>query len=160
MVMLQATLSTQLQNMAPTGVEATAITNLVNAYGTFASSATGNGIPLTPAGVTLGKNAMSAALIGMSADSAGLTSIPLACVAFWGAVCTGFAVSFPSSIAATPPPHAALSAAFAALMPANTSGDVTLAQAADSIATIMHTDAITGGTVTLPGTPPVVGPIL
>lgn len=160
MAMVQTTLATQLQNMTPTGVEATAITALVDAYGTFASAATGNGIPLTPAGVTLGKTAMQGALVGMSIDSAGLTAIPAACVAFWGAVCTGFAVSFPSSIAATPPPHASLAAAFAALMPANTIAEVDLATAASSIAAIMYTDAITGGTVTLPGTPPVVGPII
>lgn len=160
MAMVQATLATQLQNMTNIDVEATAITNLVNAYGTFSSAATGNGIPLTPAGVTLGKTAMQGALVGMSADGAGITKIPNACVAFWGAVCTSFAVSFPGSIAATPPPHASLASAFAALMPTNTAGDVTLAQAAQSIAAIMYTDAIAGGTVTLPGAPPVVGPII
>lgn len=158
MAMLQSTLSTQLQNMAPAAAEATAITNLVNAYGTYASAAAAGAVPITPAGVNLGKAAMQAALVGMSAPGAGITKIPLAVVQFWVAVAGGLATSFAGALAITPPPNAGLAALLAATFPANVSGNKTLAQAADAIATNMHTQAIIGGTVTLPG--PVVTPIL
>lgn len=151
MALVQATLSTQLQNLAPTTVEATAITNLVNAYGTYAAGAASNAVPITPAGVTLGKNAMSAQLVGMSASGQGITKIPASIVAFWAAVAGGLATSFAGAIAIVPPPNAGLAALLAATFPANTSGNLTLAQACDAIAANMHAQAIIGGTVTFTG---------
>ena len=138
MPMAKATLSTELQNMTPTESEASAISALVDAYATYASAATGAGVPITPAGIELGKGAMAPALVGMSADGAGNTKIPAAIVAFWGAVCTGFATSFPGSIAATPPPFANLPTTFPATTAANTSGEKTLAQSMDAIAGVIH----------------------
>ena len=158
MAMVKNTLATQLQNLAPASAEATAITNLVNAYGTYASAAAAGAVPITPAGVNLGKAAMQAALVGMSASGAGITKIPAAVIQFWVGVAGGLATSFPGATAIVPPPNAGLAALLAATFPANTSGNKTLAQAADAIATNMHAQAIIGGTVTFPG--PVVQPIL
>ncbi|MCP4600176.1 MAG: hypothetical protein GY847_06515 [Proteobacteria bacterium] len=154
--MSQTTLASELEALEPADNEAAAIQTFSSAYENYASTATGNGITLTPAGLALGKAAMESGLVGMSVS--GTTVIPTACIAFWVAVCTAFAVSFPTSIAATPPPHVALPAAFAALMPLNTTNEVTLEEAAASMASIIHTGAVTGGTVTLPGPTP--GPIL
>ncbi len=158
MAMVQATLATQLQNMIPVNLEATAITNLVNAYGTYASTATGAGVPIAAPGVTIGKTAMSTALVGMSATDAGRTLIPAACLAFWTAACAAFATTFPGSIASTPPPHVTLPTSFLTTVDANTSGSLGLVASMKAIAAVMHADAIIGGTVTLPG--PTVGPIL
>lgn len=160
MALVQATLETGLLNLTPTDQEATAITRLVDAYGTYASTATGAGVLITAAGVTLGKNAMASVLVGMSASNAGRAKIPAACLAFWTAVCASFVVSFPGSIAATPPPHVTLPTSFPTTIDANMSGSLSLADSASAIAGVIHADALVGGTVTLPGTPPIVGPIL
>ena len=156
--MIQATLANELKSLKPTNIELEAAQALTNAYGVFASAAAGSGIPISPAGVESGKTAMLSALTGMSAPGAGTTAIPTAVIAFWTAVCGGFAVSFIGSIASTPPPHASIASAFAALMSANTAGKVSLDDAANSMATIMYADAIIGGIVVLP--PSVPGPIL
>jgi hypothetical protein len=158
MAMVKNTLATQLQNMSPAALEATAITNLVNAYGTYAAGAAAGAVPITPAGVNLGKAAMQAALVGMSASGAGVTKIPAAIVQFWVAVAGGLAASFAGAIAIVPPPNAGLAALLDATFPANMTGNKTLVQATDAIATNMHAQAIVEGTVTLPG--PVVTPIL
>jgi hypothetical protein len=151
MAMTQATLSTQLQNMTPTGAEATAITNLVNAYGTYAAGAASNGVPIQAAGVNLGKAAMQAALVGMSGANQGITKIPASIVQFWIAVAGGLATSFAGAIAIVPPPNAGLAALLAATFPANVSGNKTLVQACNAIAADMHVQAIIGGTVTFAG---------
>lgn len=151
MPLVQATLSTQLQNLVPVATEPPAVTALTNAYGVYAAGATSNGVPITAAGVNLGKAAMSAVLVGMSASGAGITKIPASIVQFWIAVAGGLATSFPGAIAIVPPPNAGLAALLAATFPANTSGNKTLAQACDAIAANMHAQAIIGGTVTFTG---------
>jgi len=158
MAMTQAKLADELKALDPTDSEPSAISNLATAYANFALDAVGNGIPVVPAGVELGKTAMASALTGMSTN--GLTAIPTAVIAFWGALCAGFATSFPGSAGATPPPHASLTASFAPLMAANASGGLSKDAAMDALATLLYGEAIIGGIVLLPGTPPVPGPIL
>jgi hypothetical protein len=148
MALIQTTLADELRSLAPTALEADAITTLTDAYANYAADATANSVALSPAGVLLGKAAMASALVGMSAAGAGIAAIPAAIKAFWVAVAGGLATSFAGATAIVPPPHASLSSAFATLMPTNTAGEVTADQAADSMALIMHADAILGGTVT------------
>lgn len=154
MVMVQNTLATELENLVPTDVEAEAAAALTDAYGVFASGAAAGAVPITPAGVNLGKAQMLPALTGMSAPGAGITLIPLAIIAFWVGVAGGLATSFPGALAIVPPPHAALPATFAAMMPANVAAELSLADAAAAIAGIMYADAIVGGIVTLPPNTP------
>ncbi len=158
MALTESTLSTQLQNLAATTSEATAITALTDAYGVYAADAVSNAVTLSTAGVNRGKAAMSAALVGMSASGAGLTKIPLAIAAFWNAVAGGLATSFTGATAIVPPPHASLPTTFPDTCGTNTSGQKTLAQSAAAIAGVMHADAIVGGSVTFPG--PITAPIL
>ena len=158
--MTQAKLADELLAMDPVDNEPEAAEILATAYANFAATAVGNGIPVTPAGISSGKAAMISTLSGMSAPGAGITIIPAAIVAFWGAVCGSFAASFPGSVGATPPPHASLSTAFTNLMLANTTANLSKEDSTKALATIMHTDAIVGGIVLLPGAPPVPGPIL
>jgi hypothetical protein len=157
MALVQNTLATQLQNLAPASVEATAITNLVNAYATYAAGAAAL-TPILSTGIDLGKAAMQSALVGMSATGAGLVSIPAAIVAFWAAVAAGLTASFAGATAITPPPHATLAALFAATCAANTASELSLADSTAAIAANMHENAILGGTVTTAG--PTVTPIL
>lgn len=157
-MMSQATLATELLNLTPTATEAGAVAALTDAYGVYAAEATANGVPLSAAGVDLGKAAMATALVGMSDPDAGLTKIPAAVAAFWSAVATGGPTSFAGATAVTPPPHTTLPADFEALMTSNTAASVTSQEAADSLAEILHTGATVGGTVTFPG--PVVSSII
>jgi len=156
--MSESALASALEALPNTLVEASAIVSLTDAYAELAEGAVAGAQALTGAGLALGTAAFSAALVGMSATGQGLVKIPAAVVAFWAAVAGGLATSFAGATAITPPPHATFSASFAALMAANIAGAVTRAQAAASLADLMHTSATTGGTVTYPG--PVVSPIL
>ena len=156
--MVEATLAAAILAQSPTLVEQDAIDALVTTYSTYAADAESNSVSITAAGLALGEAAMAAALVGMSAPNAGLTSIPAALSAFWVAVAGGLSTSFPGATVIVPPPHASFASDFQALMPANTSGEVTEQEAADSVAAIMHTGATTGGSVTFPG--PVTTPIL
>jgi hypothetical protein len=150
MTMAAATLATELLSLTPTSVEDTAIDAIVDAYGVFASDAVSNAILISPAGIELGKAAMSAALVGMSEENEGRTKIPAAVVAFWTAVSGGLTASFTGALAITPPPHATLSDDFATLMDENMNGDVSAEEAAEALANLLYEQAALGGTVTYP----------
>lgn len=156
MAMAQATLAAELQNLTPVITEAEAIANWVDAYGAFAAEAEA-ATPILEDGIDLGKDAMATAMVGMSADGQASTKIEAGIQAFWGAVATGLTSSFAGATAITPPPHAGLKGALDSTFLANTSGAVSLEDATDAIATVLHGLAIVGGTVTTPG--PTVTPI-
>lgn len=157
MVMSASVLAAQLANLDPVPTEAQAIITLTNAYGVFAADATA-GVPITPAGVDLGKAAMQAALVGMSVPGAGAAIMVAGVQAFWGAVAAGLAVSFAAAIAIVPPPHAGLLPLLISSFAANTTSAAPKAVATMLIATDFYSQAIIGGGVTFPG--PVVSPIL
>lgn len=149
MALSASTLSTQLQNLTPTSSEATAITNLVDAYGAYAASAAAL-TTISTAGINSGKAAMQSVLSGMSTSGAGLTLIPNAVIAFWTAVAANLA-SFSGATAITPPPHATIVASFATITAANKNGSASLADSCAAIAANWHTNAVTEGTVTTAG---------
>ncbi len=158
MSMSEGDLADAIEDLGDTLSEAVAIAALVDAYSELAEGATAGAQTLTGAGLALGQAAMSAALVGMSATGQGFTKIPAGVSAFWVAVAGGLATSFAGATAITPPPHATFAAAFATLMAQNLIDEVTRAEAAASLASLMYDEATTGGTVTYPG--PVVSPIL
>ncbi len=153
MAMSQATLATELDNLDPTTDEAAAIIILADAYGVFVAEAQA-ATPILPAGVAMGKAAMAAGLVGMSTDGAGTTLIPAAIIAFWVAVAAGLTTSFAGATLIVPPPHATLASAFAALMPANVGKSKT--DALDAIASLLLTQAIVGGVVTVTEATPII----
>jgi hypothetical protein len=159
MTMVQATLATALANMVPTEDEAAAIQEFADAYEQYALDATAL-TPILPAGVTLGKNAMIPAMTGISTPGQGAQKMVDGIVAFWGGVAGGLTTSFAAAIAITPPPHASLLAALPPIFASNTSGGLSLSDSMNAIAAPMHANAIVGGTVTTPGGPPVVTPII
>ena len=157
MAMTSAVLAYELRNLDPVPTEAQAIVTLTNAYGVFASYATAVGVPITSAGVSLGKAAMASALVGMNAPNAGASKLAAAVQAFWGAVALGLAVSFTGALAITPPPNAGLLSLLTTHFATNTSGSATKEAATTTIAGDFYVQAIIGGTVTFFG--PVVSPI-
>lgn len=157
MAMSTAALAAQLLSLVPATTEAAAVATLTDAYGAFASDATASAVAVTPTGVTLGKNAMRAALVGVNSSGAGSAVLTAAIQAFWVAVAAGLATSFPGAAAIVPPPHVGLQALLDATFATNTAGRANLADATQAVATDLHNQAIIGGSVTFPG--PVLSPI-
>lgn len=138
--------------------EAEAAQALAAAYGIFATDAETNTIPINPAVIPAAQAAMQSALSGISATGAGPTVFPAAIAAFWATIAASFAVAWPGSTAAVPPPHSGFSSALASVAAANTSGMLSREDATSNIADLMHSLATAGGTVTFP--PGVTFPIL
>lgn len=157
MAMSSGVLASQLLGLVPAATEAEAVVTLASAYAVFAADAVAGAVPITAAGVLLGRTAMQAALFGMSAPGAGAAVIAAAIQAFWGAVALGLAASFSGAAAITPPPHAGLQPLLETAFAVNTATSADLVTAAQSVATVIHNQAIIGGTATFPG--PVVSPI-
>lgn len=148
--MAQATLKTELEALTPVDNEPDAINTLVTAYGNFAGAAAAGAAAILPVNVTAGEAAMTAALTGMSAPDAGLASIPASIVAFWAAA---VAPPWPPAVLGVPPLNAGLAAALAVTFPANVAGDLSLADAANAIATDMYAQAVIGGLMNIPPPP-------
>jgi hypothetical protein len=157
-VLLRATLQAELARIVPMASEVVSIQAIADAYATYAAGATANGVPLTPLGVAAGRTAMLAALAGLGRASAGASVLTTGLQAFWGAVALGLATSFPAAIAILPPPHAGVSGLLMAAFVSNTSSKADRIASLDTIAGILHTAAVLGGTVTYP--PSLVTPIL
>ena len=158
MAMSRTTLASELLNLVPVATEVEAAQTFTDAYATFAAGATAGPSTITPTGIALGKAAMAAALVGMSAPGAGASSITSGVQAFWSAVASGLATSFAGALAIVPPPHAGLNSALGDAFDANTSSAATKEAATSRIADALYTQAVAGGTVTYFG--PVVVPII
>lgn len=153
MVMVQATLATQLQNMTPTGTESVAITNLVDAYGTFASTAAAGAALIPAANVTAAKAAMTTALSGLSsAVAAGAAGnlIASSIQTFW---VTAVVPPWPPAVAGVPPPNAGLAALLTTTFGSNTGSEATLVAATAAMAADMFAQATIGGTMNIPPPP-------
>jgi len=155
--MSQSVLATQLLNLVPSASELSAAVALANAYGVFATDAVAGAVPITIAGVALGKAAMLSALTGMSMPGAGAAVLTAAVQAFWTAVAGGLATSFAAAAAIVPPPHAGLQALLSSTFITNTASDATQAAATNVVATNFFNQVLVGGSVTFPG--PVTSPI-
>jgi hypothetical protein len=158
MALVQSTLANQLANMTPVNNEPAAIQNFANAYNAYASQAAAAGIQLSPAIASTAKSTMAGAMTGLS--TAGAAAIMSGVTAYWAAVVSGSAASFTAAILITPPVGlATLAPALIAVFASNTSGKLSLQQAANALATVLHTASL-GGTATFPGSPPIVSPIM
>jgi hypothetical protein len=166
--LLATTLATELETLTPTGSEATAISRLVDAWEVYWGGATVNGIAATPGSFSAGLSAMAGALVGLSAPNAGAAKIAAGVSAFWSAVAplaTAIWITAPIVLVppiVPPPTLGALSAALSAVFASNTSSGLTLAQACQQIASVMHTNGGIGALVpgSVPPTPPAPLPIL
>lgn len=154
MAMSASTLSTQLQSMTPTMVEATAISNFATAWATYFGSAAAGAAAYVPN--PSHKSAMMSAMVGISVPGAGALAIQNGVTAFWVAVVSSLA--FAGSIAVVPPPTLpTIATLLTPVFAANTAGALSLAASCTAIAAVLHTNNL-GGTATLP--PAVVTPIL
>jgi hypothetical protein len=153
MALVQATLSSGLANMTPTGSEATAISNFVTVWDNYWSNASVLGVTATPGSYAAGLSAMQGALSGLSASGAAAGKIQSGIQAFWTAIAASASAIFivaPTVLVPpiTPPPGiAGIAAALAAAFGAATAGSLSLADAADAVATALHTAGGLGAVV-------------
>jgi hypothetical protein len=136
-------LKTELASLALTLNESDSITTLVNAYGTYATDAQTSvtNIPILPAGIVLGKAAMSPALVGMSVSGQGATKLQSAITAFW--VAAAIPVSFTGSTGVVPPAISTLSSLLVPTFVTNTSGSKNKTDSIAAFATDIHTATLT-----------------
>lgn len=145
--MISSNLANALASDPNVGDEASAITNFVNAWVTYFSTATAGAVPIvspllqgTPA------TAMIGAMTGLSQSNNGATAISNGITAFWAAMIPLATTLFPTATALTPPPT--LSTIAGLLVPvflANTQGSLPAAACYNNIATALHTVNIAGG---------------
>lgn len=116
-------------------------------------------IAINPASVDGAKGAISAAMLGMSEENQGALSIQAGFVAFWALATNPLTTSgfFPGVLPLSVPPvlTAGIAAKILAKVAVNAQAGVTKKQALLSIATEIHPQNL-GGTVTIPGVPPLV----
>lgn len=167
MALTSSTLSTALQTMTPTASEATARQRFADAFETYFLGAAVNGAPLVGSSISAGLSALASALVGMSATGAGPAKLAAGVNAFWTAqlsLATSMWITAPVVLVppiVAPAGLAGLSAALTSTFNSNRAGGLTLAQACDAIAAVIHT-ACSGGVVpgSVPPAPPAPLPIL
>lgn len=159
MALVQANLSTELQNIADSTDEPTARTAMAGAFDGYMSLALSNGIPMNGAISTAATAAMDAALVGMSASGAGAAAIQTGVVAYWAAL--NVPGAFGASVTPTVPPGglAGLGAALSTVFAANIAARLDKAPACDAIAAVWH-PLMLGGLATFVLPPPTTFPIL
>lgn len=156
MAMSASTLATQLQNLTPTSVEATANQRFADAWAIYFAASAANGVPYSTNAAH--KSAMISAMAGSSAPNAGATKIQAGIVAWWASVLSTFAVTYSGAIALVVPPlTTGIAALLTPVLASNTAGSLSLSAACTQVANVLHTNNL-GGTATFP--PAVVAPIL
>jgi len=168
MALSQSTLANQLANLVPTTSEAEARVRLASAWRVYFGGATVNGAPAVPAAYEPAVVAFQAQLLGMSASGQAGTRLAAACSAFWATLAPlATAVWITAPVVLVPPITpplglATLLPAMNAVFAANLAARRTLAQAADALATVLHSSAGLGALV--PGSvlpaPPAPLPVL
>ena len=159
MVMSSIVLANQFAALPNASDEATAITNMTNAFITFFSDMSCAGIPCIPAVLqTTPKTTMAAAMVGLS--TAGAASIQAGIIAFWGACVPLAATIFPTATLIVPPPS--ISTVAAVILPV---GQASIAAGLDKVSACNAMAAaiyplMLGGTATITVPPPTPLPIL
>lgn len=155
-------LKTELENLTPTGDEALARSRFAAAWTTYFYDASVAGAPCAEGTLASAQAAMETALAGMSVTGAGAAKLQAGVVAFWDDVAPRGATVWSGTIAPWTPPTTltGISAALQAAFSANQGASLSLSEAADAIANVLHNSGGLGGLATLPGAPPVATPIL
>lgn len=142
MVMLPATLGTEMESMEPTDQESDAIDRFASAWETYFYDAMVAAIPVNPSTLTAATTAMKGAMTGMGSQDAGDDAIQAGIIAFWGVVASSAAsiwTTVPPCTGATPPPSlATIAASLVGAFATCTAGELDLAAACQVIAAAIH----------------------
>jgi len=129
-------------------------TAIADAFGNYFRKSSLAGVNPVPAQVLLARDEMAAALVlpndSTPAQAAGVIAASLG--VFWVTLAAAASTVWPAATVITPPPGiAALSDSLISVLQDNASQDVTLSQAADALAAVIHPAAGTGGTALIGG---------
>lgn len=156
MVMSPTTLGGELANMVPTDQEIEAIQTFADAWEKYMGGSAAGPVPAVPGSFAGAKGSMIGAMSGIS--TTGATAIAAGIAAFWGVVATSAATIWPPALSATPPPGlSGIAAVLAAVLVANTVGELSLVDATNAMAAAMH-PANLGGIAVFPPLPGGLGP--
>jgi hypothetical protein len=165
----ESTLALGIAAMGPAATEQAAIDAFVSAWNAYFAGASLADVSAVEDSYSAGLSAMRSALIGMSAPGGGAAKIQSGVTAFWGGIAsagtTMWPVPPPAVVAPTVAPPPALGTIALGLTPvfaANVAASLSLADAADAIAAVLHATGGLGGlvNVTIPPAGPVPVPIL
>jgi hypothetical protein len=158
MPLLPTTLGSELAKMEPTDQEMEAIQAFADAYEKYMEGSMAGPVGAIPGSFAGAKSSMIGAMSGLSGDSAGAGAISSGIAAFWGVVAGAAASIWPPALAAVPPPGiGAVAAALTPAFTANTAGDLSLSDAANTVATAIH-GTHAGGIANFPPPPAGIGP--
>jgi hypothetical protein len=149
-----ATLASGIETMTPTSDEQSAIAAFANAWSGYFAGSTVSGVPAVPGSFDPALAAMRGAMVGMSKDNAGALAIQAGITAFWGAIAALPATIWPLApaivLAATVPPTtlSLISTALVGAFATNAASGLSLHDAANAIALLLHNDGGVGATVT------------
>jgi hypothetical protein len=156
--MLPTALKDAMMNIGLYANESEGIDAFAEAWKTYFTDASSNGIPVLAAALTPAKSAMTAAMTGYK--TAGATAIQAGIVAWWGSLVAVPASAFTAAILLVPPPAiSGIGAALVSVFAANVSGGLGKDAARTAIAAALHGNNL-GGMATFPGVPPIVAPVL
>lgn len=152
------TLSSKLASLPSTEDFFEVAAGLADAYDTYFQSATAGAIPLTPGATVAAKSTFTSICnLSISIDvSTAATIITSAITAYWAALNAPASATFAGATAIAPPPGiAALPAALAGAFAANQVGKLSLADASDTVANVIHI-ASQGGVATIAMVPTII----
>lgn len=153
MALNKTALGNALADLEPTDVEATAASRLATAWDSYFRDASVSGVPISGP-TTAARAAMLAALSGLSTTGLGPNKIQAGIIAYWGVIGPASAtlwVLAPTVVTALLPPPT-LSGIAAALLPVFVTAaqdELSLEEAAQKVADVLHTTGGLGATVTL-----------
>lgn len=171
MPLVPAQLASGLEGLGPAEQESAAISALVSAWKGYFKGASVLGSPIETAALNAAMSAFQGGLTGMSQPGAGAAKIASAVTLFWAALVNAAPTAWkvpPGAVTLlTPPPTlgalaGAIQSAFSSTA-AQAEPPATLAQAANKLATAMHTSGGVGAFATVqppPPAPPVPTPVL
>jgi hypothetical protein len=148
MALDKTNLEAGLEDLVPTLVEAEAVSALSNAYSAYCSTAESSGREIETAALDIAEPIMAAAMVGISVPNAGSQKMTDGFVAFWVSIASNPGLAFLNATAITPPPFVGLKAKLDVVFESNTTGSVSLEDAAKNIADKIDEETKIGGTVT------------
>ena len=167
MALSAATLASELESLAPTNDEATAIQRIVDAWEVYFNGSQLGAASAVPGSYSAALAALQSGLSGMSASNATGNAFQIGLTAFWATIAPLAASVWPqtpppvTTPPAIPPPLlSGISALLQAQWAADSAAGASLATSAQNMANILHVNAGLGGicNITVPGAPPVVTP--
>jgi len=148
-----STLASELEALEPTTNAVLAAQRTAQAYANYFSNATG----VIPGGIPSAQFAMASAIGYLYDPPNGAAQIQAGITAFWSVISTSPAAFFAGATIVTPPPTlGAIAAALSSTFPVNRAAGLSLADAMQAVAAVIHPNSL-GGTYTTPG--PTVTPI-